>query len=325
MKIASMLRRLRTTAFVVVAVCVFSSVVISWTMRQFPSRALALQPQATCIASFTTYYGDSSPNRKHNVALAAKFIDGTVVIPEEEFSFNDVVGARTEERGFKTAYIINDGEFVEGVGGGVCQVSSTLYNCALLADLYITCVHPHSLPVTYVAPSFDAMVSSASDLRFANTLSAPVTVKMTADGKYLRAEIYGVPSGAKIRRRSVETGILPRDTEYVDDATLPAGEEIVEMLGKDGLKSEGYLEYFAGGTLLRTVLIRRDSYKPQLRVIRRGTAPAITEEDVSPTPAEGESKSGNTAVPPDNFPSGTALPPANGLSVSPAPLAPATD
>lgn len=325
MKISSILRRMGTAAFVLAVVCVFSSVVISYTMRQFPSRALASQPEITCIASFSTYYGDSAPNRKHNIALAAKFIDGTVVIPEEEFSFNETVGARTEERGFRTAYIINDGEFVEGVGGGVCQVSSTLYNCALLADLYITCVHPHSLPVTYVAPSFDAMVSSASDLRFANTLSAPVTVKMSADGKYLKAEIYGVPSGAKIRRRSVEKGILPRNTEYVDDATMPAGEEIVEMPGKDGLKSEGYLEYFADGVLLRSVLIRRDSYKAQLRVVRRGTAPATVGDGVLPAPTDGDILPNGNAFPPDNASRADAIPPANALEDVPSPLACATD
>lgn len=110
------------------------------------------------IACFSTYYGDSKQNRKDNVALACRKIDGTVLYPEDEFSFNDTVGARTMKNGFKSAYIIQNGEFVEGVGGGVCQVSSTLYNCALLCDLAITCVRAHSLPVGYVAPSFDALV-----------------------------------------------------------------------------------------------------------------------------------------------------------------------
>ena len=106
------------------------------------------------------------------------------------------------------------------------------------------------------------------------------------NGKYLKAEIYGVSGGARIRRRSVAKGTIPRDTEYVDDASLPVGEEIVEMAGKDGLKSEGYLEYFSDGILLRSVLIRRDSYKPQLRVIRRGTAPAVADDGTPPAPAD---------------------------------------
>ena len=234
--------------------------------------ACAEVPEVTMIAKFSTYYGDSSDNRKHNIALAAKFIDGTVILPEDEFSFNQTVGARTKERGFKSAYIISDGTFVEGTGGGVCQVSSTLYNCALLADMTITCVRPHSLPVSYVAPSFDAMVSSASDLRFANTLAAPVTVRMTADGKYLRAEIYGVSSGVNIRRRSETVGTIPQKTEYVYDATLAPGEEKIDTYGRDGLKSEGFLEYFSNGTLLKTIRIRKDTYLPQTRIILRGVA-----------------------------------------------------
>ena len=225
------------------------------------------------IAHFTTYYGESSEGRKSNVALAARRIDGTVLYPEDEFSFNDSVGRRTEANGFKSAYIIVDGEFKEGIGGGVCQVSSTLYNCALLAGLDVTCVRAHSLPVSYVAPSFDAMVSSASDLRFVNTLSSPIKIKMSADGKYLRAEIYGVDS-VSIRRRSETIDTLPYETEFREDASIPFGEERIDTYGKNGIKSEGWLDYFEDGKLVRSVLIRRDCYAPQKQVILRGVAPA---------------------------------------------------
>ncbi len=232
--------------------------------------AHAEAPKQRLIAHFTTYYGESGEGRKSNIALAASRIDKTVLAPEDEFSFNDAVGRRTEANGFKTAYIISDGEFVEGIGGGVCQVSSTLYNCALLAGLAITCVRAHSLPVSYVAPSFDAMVSSASDLRFVNTLSAPVTVRMYADGKYLRAEIYGVDE-VYIRRRSETVDVLPYPTEYREDATLEAGEEKVDTYGKNGIRSEGWLDYFKDGELEYSLLIRRDVYAPQKQIILRGT------------------------------------------------------
>lgn len=255
------------------AMCTLLLFCIQYPMRHSDcTTASAEVPEVTLIAAFSTYYGDSSENRKHNVALAAQFIDGTVVLPEDEFSFNETVGARTEQRGFKPAYIISDGTFVEGIGGGVCQVSSTLYNCALLADLYITCVRPHSLPVSYVAPSFDAMVSSASDLRFANTLSAPITVKMKADGKYIRAEIYGVSGGLSVRRRSETLGTIPNETQYIDDDTLAAGEEVIDTYGKNGIKSEGWLEYYRDGVMIKCVRIRRDTYKPQNRIILRGVA-----------------------------------------------------
>lgn len=240
--------------------------------------ATAVSDGQKLIARFSTYYGDSKPNRKDNVALACRKIDGTVLYPEDEFSFNDIVGARTVENGFKSAYIIKDGEFVEGIGGGVCQVSSTLYNCALLANLTITCVRAHSLPVSYVAPSFDAMVSTTSDLRFVNTLSSPVTIKMIADEKYLKAEMYGLES-CTIRRRSQTIETLPFEVEYRDDATLKLGEEVIDTYGKAGLRSQGFLEYYQNGKLLKTVLIRKDTYFPQKRIVLRGTADsALTRE-----------------------------------------------
>ena len=249
------------------AVLIFLCGCISCGMTLPLSAADAETPEIALIAKFATYYGDSSENRKHNIALAASAIDGVLLPPEEEFSFNDTVGARTEERGYKAAFVINDGAFVEGVGGGVCQVSGTLYNCALLADLAVTCVHPHSLPVSYVAPSFDAMVSSWSDLRFVNTLSAPVTLKMTADGQYLRAEIYGVKGEFSVRRRSETLGEIPFETERLTDTSLAPGEERVEAAGKNGLRSEGWLEYFRDGALVRTLRIRRDTYLPQKRIV----------------------------------------------------------
>ena len=247
---------------------------ISCCMPDIPATAHAETPEITLIAHFATYYGDSSEGRKHNIALAASAIDGVVLAQEEEFSFNDIVGARTEERGYRAAYVIQDGVFVEGVGGGVCQVSGTLYNCALLADLTVTCARPHSLPVSYLAPSFDAMVSSESDLRFVNTLSAPVTVKMTADGSYLRAEMYGVKGEFSVRRRSETVGEIPFETEHLADPSLPPGEERVESPGKNGLRSEGWLEYFRDGTLVRSLRIRRDTYLPQKRIICEGVTPS---------------------------------------------------
>jgi len=231
--------------------------------------AMAENPKVELIASFYTFYGESSANRKHNVKVAVDKINGTTLAPEEEFSFNDIVGKRSEENGFKTAYIIQDGEFVEGIGGGVCQVSSTLYNAVLLADLTITRVQAHSLPVSYVAPSFDAMVSSGSDFRFVNTLSAPITINMTADGKYVRCDIYGV-AGRKVSRRSETIEIIPCEVVYRDDENMLFGEESVESAGMQGLRSKGYLEYETGGKVV-TKLIRTDFYAPQNRVVLRGT------------------------------------------------------
>lgn len=273
-----MKKRLKILAFACLTLALASIALFMEGTMHPKDIATAVSDGQKLIARFSTYYGDSKPNRKDNVALACRKIDGTVLYPEDEFSFNDIVGARTVENGFKSAYIIKDGEFVEGIGGGVCQVSSTLYNCALLANLTITCVRAHSLPVSYVAPSFDAMVSTASDLRFVNTLSSPVTIKMFADGKYLKAEMYGIGS-CIIRRRSQTIETLPFEIEYRDDATLKLGEEVIDTYGKAGLRSQGFLEYYQNGKLLKTVLIRKDTYFPQKRIVLRGTADsALTRE-----------------------------------------------
>lgn len=227
--------------------------------------AFGENPKIQLISTFSTYYGESSDNRKDNISLAASKINGTVLYPEDEFSFNDVVGVRSEDAGFKSAYIIKDGEFIEGVGGGVCQVSTTLYNAVLLADLTVSCVRPHSLAVSYVSPSFDAMVSSGSDFRFVNTLSAPVTIKMSANGKFVKCEIYGV-KGRTVRRVSETIETIPYEIEYRIDETLKYGEEVVDSFGHNGLKSIGYLEYTDG----HKVKIRQDTYAPAKRIILKG-------------------------------------------------------
>ena len=111
-----------------------------------------------------------------------------------EFSFNYTIGERTERRGYKKAKIIVGGEFVDGVGGGVCQVSTTLYNAVLLAGLKVVECHPHSLPVSYVEPSFDAMVNSGwADLKFINDTHNPVIIRARADGAKLTIQIFGEP------------------------------------------------------------------------------------------------------------------------------------
>lgn len=255
---------------VAIATCILLTFVFcvgDLTMQKNVARAE--KAEYKLIATFSTYYGDSKQNRKDNIALASNKINGLTLYPEEEFSFNDIVGKRTKENGFKSAYIIVDGEYVEGLGGGVCQVSSTLYNCALLCNLAITCVNPHSLAVSYVAPSFDAMVSTASDLRFVNTLSSPITIKMRADGKYLCAQIYGVDK-FDIKRRSQTVEYLPFDVEYREDLSLAPGEEVIDTYGKEGMKTEGYLDYYENGKLVKSVRIRRDTYKPQKRIVLKG-------------------------------------------------------
>lgn len=229
-------------------------------------------------AEFSTDYSKSSAERKHNIRLAAKSLNNALIDVGGEFSFNRQVGARTEKRGYKTAKIIVNGEFTEGVGGGVCQVSTTLYNAALLAGLNITEAHAHSLAVSYVKPSFDAMVNSGSaDLRFINKTHNPVIINTFADGTTLTVKIYGEQMREKYERKSVvKKEIEPEYSVITDSACeypdLYTGERRVIKYGKKGIVSEGYIVKKVNGKVVSQTLIRRDRYSKTDGVIVEGTA-----------------------------------------------------
>ena len=162
-----------------------------------------LLSRTVLISSYRTDYASSAEGRKKNVRLACEKIDCATVLPGASFSFNERVGKRTKENGFCPAKIIVDGAFIEGVGGGVCQVSTTLFDAWLSAGLKVERAAAHSLPVSYVAPSLDAMVSDGSDLVLKNDGAYPVYLRAYADGKKIKIEVYGAPSGYEVKLRSV--------------------------------------------------------------------------------------------------------------------------
>jgi len=154
------------------------------------------------LGSFSTNYSSSPSNRKANVALAASKIDGTLLAPGEVFSYNGCVGPREVEFGWKMAHQFQDGLVVDGVGGGVCQVSTTLYNAVLQADLKVVSRSNHSMTVAYVRPGRDATVSYGNtDFRFANSTPGPIFLGARADGDRLTFRIYGTQ---KPERRVLE-------------------------------------------------------------------------------------------------------------------------
>jgi hypothetical protein len=229
-------------------------------------------------ASFSTGYSNSKPERKYNIALAAGFISGTVIPPDGIFSFNEKVGKRTAARGFREAPIIFDGRLVGGVGGGVCQVSTTIYNAALYADLEIVHAKRHSSVVGYVKPSFDAMVSEYNDLKIKNNTGFPLYIAANADESRLKIEFFGKPmeKGLKISLRSeIKQVINCEDNTLLNDGSYEIPEEGFFRIsrGTNGCVSEGYADYYRGGVLERSERIRNDTYKPMNGiVVRRGEA-----------------------------------------------------
>lgn len=234
-------------------------------------------------SKFSTDYKKSSTSRKNNVKKALACFNGLVVEPGQEVSFNEKTGSRTAENGYQTAKIIFNGSYVAGVGGGVCQASTTLYNALLLADVEILQVNHHSLPASYVPLSFDAMVSEGySDLVFKNNLDTPLYIKTYGTDSEAIVEIYGQPleEGLTIKTRSELVNVLPhsgddiitdKDGSY-SDKVLYKGEYYRLKYPQEGYESRGYVQYIKDGQLIDEKEIRHDRYSPQMGVIVEGTA-----------------------------------------------------
>ena len=217
------------------------------------------------MSEFSTYFSQKDGGRCANIDLAARRIDGIILQPYGEFSFNQTVGKRTRAAGFSQAKIIVNGEYVLGVGGGVCQVSTTLYNAALYAGLVVEEAHQHSLQVAYVPPSRDAMVSTLHDLKLFNPYSFPVKISAAVGAGVLTVCLYGERIADSYKIVSVEKSILPQPPPIVVDSAS----ELQERAGKDGLVSEAYLERYQNGILLSRTRLRLDRYAPTPAVVKK--------------------------------------------------------
>lgn len=242
------------------------------------------EADASLLARFTTYFNAAAANRSHNIAVAAQKI-GCALAAGEVFSFNAAAGRRTAENGYLPAPVISGGEFTEGVGGGVCQVSTTVYNAALLAGMQIVEYHPHSLAVGYVAPSFDAMVSgSGCDLRFRNVTGARAYLVCRVHGNALTVSVYGRSTGVEYERESVLVQYVdPPEPEIRESAEIAEEREL--RVPKQGIRSEGYLIVRRGGKTERKRL-RKDSYAPVRGIVER---PKVSQN----APAEPSGQNGN--------------------------------
>ena len=210
------------------------------------------------LSAYTTYFSQNDGGRCENIAIAASLIDGIIVQAYGEFSFNQTVGRRTQEAGFQQAKIIVDGVYVLGVGGGVCQVSTTLYNAALKSGLEVTEAHPHSLRVGYVEPSRDAMVSSQSDLKIFNPHAFPVFLSAKVQDGGIKISFYGKNEVGRYEIISKIIEEIPPPLPIIKEG------EKEETLRKEqcGIKSEAYLCRYQKGNLVAQKKLRQDTYRP---------------------------------------------------------------
>lgn len=253
------------------------------------------------LAGYTTKFDTAKINRTYNVGVAAQALDGLLVMPGQVVSFNEVVGPRSSEAGYKIAPVIINDEFVDDLGGGVCQVSTTLFNSVLLANLEIEERYCHSLPVSYVPMGRDATVAYGSlDFKFSNSTADYLYLKTYVQGDQLTIKIYG--NTANKRDVSIESQVtdeIAPGVIYENDPNLPSGTRVVKKEGATGYRA--YMErvvYLNGKEEKRDAPIY-SSYNAKNTVIAVGTgetAPKIAPSQT--TLPSGTTTPGGSTKPP---------------------------
>ena len=167
------------------------------------------------LSTFTTKYGTSDANRNTNIALAAKSINSVVLMPGETFSYNDLIGECSTKTGYKAATIYLNGELSTGIGGGICQVSTTLYNAVIRANLEIVERRNHSLGVTYVPSGQDAMVSiGTQDFKFKSNRDYPIKVVAYVGTGSITCQVYGLKQDTEYEVKLYSRTVSKTDTKY---------------------------------------------------------------------------------------------------------------
>lgn len=233
--------------------------------------SVELQNSFMMLSSFSTE-ATKDTKRNTNIELAANAITGHTVMPDEEFSFNQVVGERTAQKGYQMAPAIAGGVTFDEIGGGVCQVSSTLFNAAAMADMQIVKRSPHAWPSSYVEKGRDATVNWPNlDFSFRNTKSTPVFIVASFAGRRLMVEIYGLRThpgeSIQLRTQLVSTTEPPRDPIYQINASLAPGTQKELKKPRTGYLVETYRVYLRGGTPYHEEKLFNSNYRMVQQVI----------------------------------------------------------
>lgn len=236
------------------------------------------------LGSFTTSFSTSGSNRCKNVSSGASHINGTVLYPGEEFSAYETVSPFTEANGYAMAGSYLNGEVVDSMGGGICQVSTTLYNAVLRAELNVTERSPHSMTVHYVDLSEDAAIAGTyKDFKFVNSTEYPIYIEgYTTSDKKITFNIYGKETRDKNRTISFESQMVsetPATTILQEDAGQGIGYKAVSSKGSSGYVAELYKIVKVNGVETDRIKVNKSTYKGTNRVVTYGTAgdPTLSE------------------------------------------------
>ena len=275
------------------------------------------------LATYSTKYNAGDSNRSYNIALACKKINGVVLGPGDIFSYNDTVGPRTASRGFRTANVYVGNKVEPGIGGGICQVSSTLFNTAVLSDLNIVYRTNHSLTVSYVPLGRDATVSDGSiDFKFENSTGEPIKIVASASGGTNTISIYGKKQNPNrtISMTTERTATYPAKLVQKKAPELPEGKTKVEQKGTDGCSYNTYKVTSENGKVVKTELLTKSTYVATDRIELIGAKPvaADPEPEASAKPdaqvSATTSENGSTDAKPTKVPVKTKAPDAKPIN-----------
>lgn len=271
------------------------------------------------LGTFTTRYDAGNVSRTTNLAIACKKLNGQVIQPGEVFSYNKALGKRSVENGYKEAAVYVNGGVENGLGGGICQISSTLYNTVLFANLGIVERHQHSFTTSYVDPGRDAtVVYGALDFKFKNTRKYPVKLEAYIKSGVATVSMYGIKEDVEynVKVVSTVTETIPCPVEKTEDATMAEGVEKVISKGTNGCRSIAYkYVYDMAGNLVSKTQLSADYYGTIAKKVKVGTkqvevpttpsVPTTPTAPTTPTIPEG-SPTPSSSVP--TSPSGTDTP-----------------
>lgn len=248
------------------------------------------------LGTYSTSFATSTQARANNVKVAAKYINGTVIYPDKVFSTIKVIKDRTEANGYQAAPEYSSGNVVEGIGGGVCQVSTTLYNAVINAELEVVERSPHSMVVSYVDVSRDAAISGDyKDFKFKNNTESPIYIMGVAQGGTLTFRIYGEETRAENRKISFESEILetiqPGPPEETVDPTKPSSYREVTQSAHVGYRAKLWKIISIDGKETERVELNTSSYKAEPEHITVGKSKSTAKPKATEKPKKKPKKS----------------------------------
>ena len=226
------------------------------------------------LSKFTTVFDVGNTNRASNIALATKTLDGIILKPGEVFSYNKVIGNTTKEKGYKLGGAYVNGQVVQAYGGGICQVSTTLYNAVLYANLEIVQRYNHTYAVSYVPAGRDATVSyGGKDFKFKNNRKYPIKIEGVAKNGTVSISIKGIKeeNEYEIQLESKVLSRTPCNTVYQNTNSMEEGKQKIIQKGYNGYKSITYKITKQNEKIINKETLSSDTYLPMNKIVMVGT------------------------------------------------------